>query len=267
MRNKRAEFDSTDTVQDISLSDAFKFLASMDKNSLKSVQLVLALHAAVDFVHCQGAGVGIVQRAECAATGIIKMQLIPDQERKYGFSREKLVVENIKTPARAYMLAVVRALNLAKGTIKRHSSKAARVQKVTVYSNSPKVVETINHHIKHAPTSLNNVTSTNDRLMIKRVVTGARKLSRQGLEISIVGSSGECKRWERARKLAMQKGRQACRSRRQLQRTRVNGLLGEDKETGEDKKIGEDKEIKGDGIPEGTFDLVIRTKDVPKMLH
>ncbi|KAL9078421.1 MAG: hypothetical protein Q9157_002649 [Trypethelium eluteriae] len=147
----------------------------MDEDSSKTAQLVLALHTAVDYVYCQGAGVGIVQRAECAVTGIDKKQVIPDQEHKYGFSREKLVVENIKTPARAHMLALVHALGLANGTIKRHSSQATKVQKVAVYSDSFKIVESINHHIKHAPTSLAEVKSTNDRLMIKRVGMGKGK--------------------------------------------------------------------------------------------
>ena len=71
------------------------------------IQLVLVLHTAVDYVYCQGAGIGVVQQTECATTGIIKNQLIPGQERKYGITRENFVVENIKTVERAQMLALV----------------------------------------------------------------------------------------------------------------------------------------------------------------
>jgi len=106
----------------------------------KPTQLVLVLHTAVDYVYHQGAGIGVVQRAECAMTGIIKNQLIPGQERKYDITRENLVVENIKTAGRAQMLALVHALGLARGTIKRGCPNAVQLQKVTVFSDSPKVV-------------------------------------------------------------------------------------------------------------------------------
>ncbi|KAL9088904.1 MAG: hypothetical protein Q9165_005961 [Trypethelium subeluteriae] len=227
----------------------------MDENRSKTPQVVLALHIAVDCVYRQGAGIGIVQRAECAATGTIKRQPILDQERKYGFSREDLAVENIKTHARAHIIALVHALGLARGTIKRRSSLATKVQKVAVYSDSLKVVELINHHIKHAPASLANVKSTNDRSMIKRVIIAAQKLSRQGLEVLIAGSSGNGKGWARARILARQKGRQACKSRRQVQRTDIN------------RPSEEQEEIAGGRTLEGTFELAIRSKNVPILRH
>ncbi|KAI9677943.1 MAG: hypothetical protein M1822_008051 [Bathelium mastoideum] len=227
----------------------------MDENSLESFQLVLALHTVVDYINRQGAGLGIVQQAEYAATDIFEKQLIPDQELKYGFNAEKLVFENIRSPARAHMLALVHALGLAKRTIKRYSLQTTKVQKIQVYSDSSEVVQTVNHHISHAPTSLANVTSTYDRLMVRRVVTKAQQLSRQGFKVYITDSGEKSKGWERARVIARQKGRQACKSRRQSQRTHIGQPLKEQKEVG-------DK-----GTPKGTFELVIRTKDTPTLLH
>ena len=192
--------------------------------------------------------VGIVQQAKCAATGNIEKQSIPDQERKYGFNREKLVAHNIKTSARAHMLALGRALSLAHRTIKRHSSKATQVQKLVVYSDSPKVVEIINHHIKHAPASLANATSANDRSLIKRVITRARKLSRQGFEVSIADSKWEGKEWERARIMACLEGRQACRSPTPVRMAHTH------------RPAEEQQEIGGERIPERTFELAIRPR-------
>ena len=87
--------------------------SAMDEIRSKPIQLVLVLHTAVDYLYRQGAGIGVVQRAECATTGIIKNQVIPGQERKYGVTRENLVVENIKSAGRAQMLALVHALGMA----------------------------------------------------------------------------------------------------------------------------------------------------------
>ena len=110
----------------------------------KPIQFVLVLHTVVDYLYRQGAGMGIVQRAECATTGIINNHLIPGQERKYDIARENLVVENFKTAGRAQMLALVHALGLAHGTIKRGCPNAVQPQRVTVFSDSLKVVQTIN---------------------------------------------------------------------------------------------------------------------------
>jgi ribonuclease HI len=214
----------------------------------KPTQLVLVLHTAVDYVYRQGAGIGVVQRAECATTGIIKNQLIPGQKRKYGITRENLVVENIKTAGRAQMFALVHALGLAHGTIKRGCPKAVQLQKVTVFSDSPKVVQTINHHIKYAPDSLRDAASTNDRSIIKRVIAGVRRLSRRGLEVAIAVPSGKDKAGGKARTMARQRGRKAYRSRRRLR-------------LAHDNSVEEQEEAAGD---QGTFELIIRAKESPR---
>jgi len=189
----------------------------------KAIQLVLVLHTAVDYVYAQGVGIGLVQRAECATTGIIKNDIIQTEERKYSIKRENFAVENVKTPERALMLALLHALGLACSTIKRRP-KTVQLQKVTILSSSPTIVQIVNHHIKHAPKSLEDVASTNDRLMIKRVVAGVRRLSHHGLEvsISIAVFDREDEIGETARTMARQRGRKACRSRRQLRLTQNN---------------------------------------------
>lgn len=185
----------------------------------KSIQLVLALYTGVDYVHGQGAGIGVVQRAECATTGILKHQQIPCQERRYGYKRKSLVVENIKTSSRAKMLALVHALDLAHDTIKRGYHKAIQLRKVVVFSDADAtmVVQTVHHHIEHNPDSLRDVARTNDRLMIKRVIDRVQRLTRHGLEVTITVSNREHKAGKRAKTMARQRGSKACRSRRRLQ--------------------------------------------------
>ncbi|ERF75586.1 hypothetical protein EPUS_04566 [Endocarpon pusillum Z07020] len=198
----------------------------------------------MDYVYCQGAGTGVVQQTGCATRGIIQNQLIPGQERKYSVTRENLVVEQIKTVERAQMLALVYALGLAHGTIKRDCPKVFQLQKGTIFSESPKVVQTIKHHIKYAPDSLGDVTSTNDRSIIKRVIAGVHRLSRRGLEVAIAISSEKAKAGKKARKMARQRGRKACRSRHRLRLAHTN-------------LVEEQEEATGD---QGTFELVTRAK-------
>lgn len=168
----------------------------------KPIQLTLVLHTAVDYLYHQGAGIGILQRAQCTKTGIIKNQILPVQQRKYGIKSEKFVVENIETSGRAQMLALMHALGLAYGTIKRGCPKAVQVKRVTVFSDSPKVVRTINYHIKHRLESFPNIASTNDYLVIKRVITKVRRLSSLGLEVAIVVFNGKDKAEGKARTIA-----------------------------------------------------------------
>ena len=146
------------------------------------------------------------------------------------------------------MLAVVYALGLARGTIKRGCSKAAQIRQVTVFSDLLKAVQTINYHIKHAPESLQNVASTNDSSMIKRVITRVRELSRLGLEVAVATSSGKDKAEGKARTIARQNGRKACKSRRWLQ-------------LAHDHVVEEQEEAVGD---EETYELAVRPKDSPK---
>lgn len=161
------------------------------------------------------------------------------------FTRENLVVENVKTAERAQMLGLVHALGLAHGTIKQGFSKAMHPQKVTVFSTSIKTVQTINHHIKHDSNSLQDVVSTNDRSLIKRVIAGVHRLSRCGLEVVLTISNGKDKAAQKARTLARQRGRKAWKSRR---RPRL----------AHDYSIEERAEAAGD---QETFELAIRAKE------
>jgi predicted MarR family transcription regulator len=205
----------------------------------KAIQLVLVLHTAVDYVYAQGVGISLVQRAECATTGIIKNDIIQTEERKYSIKRENFTVENIKTPNRALMLALLHALGLARGTIKRHCSKTVQLQEVTIHSSSPAIIQIVNHHIKHAPKSLEDVASTNDRSMIKRVVAGVRKLSHYGLKVSIAVFGTEDETGKTAWTMARQRGRKACRSRLQLR------LASDDTSTEAQHTVGDEAALEG----------------------
>lgn len=183
----------------------------------------LVLHTAVDHFLGQGAGIGVVLRAESTTTCIKDPRIAP-QERKYGFTRKSLVLQNVKTVARVQMLAILHALGLAKSVIKGRCSntKVDDVTNVDVIGDSRWVVEKVNHHLKLGVESLEEVASTNDRSMIGRIVVAVRKMSRRGVEVSIAVHQSEDRSKEiaRARTMARQRGRKACKSRRRLQAAR-----------------------------------------------
>lgn len=179
-------------------------------------RLSLVLHTAIDFVPLQGIGIGIVQRAP---TGAARNNIIPIEKRKYSVKRCQFSAENVKTRERAYMFAILHAMGLARGTIKRRCTTTLRIQKVMVLCGSSTVVDLVNFHRDHGPESLERVISTNDRSMVKRVLTGIRELSRRGVDVAITedGQESSSKETIKAKTMARQKGRKACRSRRQVQ--------------------------------------------------
>jgi hypothetical protein len=181
----------------------------MPKSIPTSQRHALNLHTAVDFVRAQGVGIGIVQHAT-PSTGIV--------ERKLGITRDHFTRENVKTPRRAHMLTILHALGLARGTVKRHG---IQVQKVTVFCNEATVCRQITWYISHGVKALEeDVASANDRAMIKRVVVAVRELTKRGIEISVVLAEAENENKEAAKtkRLARQKGRKACQSRRRVRK-------------------------------------------------
>ncbi len=177
----------------------------------------LVLHTAVDFVHKQGIGIGIIQRAPTGAGRNNNMSM---EQRKYSVKRNQFTAENVKTKERAHMFAMLHAMGLARGTIKRWRTKTLRIEKVTVLCGSSAVVDLVNFHRDHGPESLEKMTSANDRAMVKRVLAGLRQLLRRGVEVAIAedGQESSSKETMKTKTMARQKGTTACRSRRQAQR-------------------------------------------------
>jgi hypothetical protein len=191
-------------------------MSDMPHTTPVAPELSLVLHTAIDFLHRQGIGIGIVRRAPIGAA---RNNIIPITKRKYSVKGSLFTAENVKTPKRAYMFAIILAMGLARGTIKRRCTKTLKIQKVTVLCESSAVVELVKFHRDKAPESLDSVISTNDRAMIKRVLTGVQELSRRGVDVVIAedGLETGSKETMRVETMARQKGTKACRSRRQAQ--------------------------------------------------
>ena len=88
---------------------------------------------------------------------------------------------------------------------------------VTVLCGSSTVVDLVSFHRDHGPENLERVMGSNDRSMVKRVLIGIRGLSRRGVDVAIAedGQESSSKETIKAKKMARQKRRKACRSHRQ----------------------------------------------------
>ncbi|KAK4503076.1 hypothetical protein PRZ48_006503 [Zasmidium cellare] len=190
------------------------------------LQATLQISIAVDFVHSQGVGIGITQKATTPTarvdTGCI--QATTTEEINLGIPRERMATEGIKTALNARLLAILHALGLARRTIRKQGVRSKpQIRRVELVCDSEKVVEMVKHHVEHAPESYEGVKG---RKLVKKVVAGVERLSRWGLRVSLVvaGRNGRDKIAARARTLARQKGSKACRDRRRhLQQARNIG--------------------------------------------
>jgi hypothetical protein len=189
--------------------------SNMEATSKTAVQTTLVLYTAVDHLHRGGAGIGITQHAECTTVRHSKKHRLPAREAKYSICGQDFQKKNIKTAPRAEMLAMQHALGLARSTIKEGIPRGFNLQWIKLFSEAWYVVQLVNHHRERGPKSLSEVTSTNDREMIKRVLSAIKKVSRLGLDITISVAEKGDRAGAKVRTLARQKG---CKSRRSRHR-------------------------------------------------
>ena len=199
----------------------------MTENILSALPQVqdLVFYTATEHVPRKGCAIGIVQRSACATTGItIKNDAVPGLERSYGFPRKSQQTEKVETANRARMLTVIKALTLAYETIERRLPDSIQLRQVTVFHESPEIVQLLGYRIEYRLSSLRAVKNSDDHQMIKRVITKVRPLVRSGVDVVIaVSPEGKDEAGERAKEMAREKARQACRRRR---RPRCCGTAG-----------------------------------------
>ncbi|KAK3621896.1 hypothetical protein LTR56_013414 [Elasticomyces elasticus] len=184
-----------------------------------AADFVLVSHVAVDYVHAQGPGIGIVQQLIRESARTPTRSIIKVKKQKYGIRPQYFMAENVKTFKRAHMLGLLHTLGLACSTTTDPKSGLSHVGSVRVIFASPAAAATvrlIKHHIENAPESLEDVVSTNDQMMIKRVVAAVRKLAKHVPAVSIDVAASKDLAAAKAATMAKQKGRKACRSRARL---------------------------------------------------
>lgn len=89
------------------------------------------------------------------------------------------------------MLDMLHGMGLALSTIERKDLSAEQISDIQLVCNSPSLTRSLKGHIMNGPTSLGDLTSTNDRLMVKRVLANVRKLTRRGFRVTLTAASGE----------------------------------------------------------------------------
>ena len=144
------------------------------------------LKPAVDHIGKQGAGIGIVLEIESRAGSATTAHGMA-AERKFGFTKEGLVAQNIQGAQRAQMLAISHALGLAKSIIKRGlpEIRIGELRKVTVLVQYAQVAESISDHVLRSSDGLEDIEGVHDRVMMKRVLNGIRKVACRGVQVDI----------------------------------------------------------------------------------
>ncbi|KAK3633351.1 hypothetical protein LTR56_013334 [Elasticomyces elasticus] len=165
--------------------DALRFylsdISGMANRHSTAANFVLVSHVAVDYVHAQGLGIGIVQQVIRESARTPTRSIIKVKKQKYGIKAQYFTPENVKTFRRAHMLGLLHSLGLACSIITDSKSGFNHVGSVRVIFASPAAAATvrlIKHHIENGPESLEDVVSTDDQMMIKRVVAAVRKLAK-----------------------------------------------------------------------------------------
>ncbi|KAK5741369.1 hypothetical protein LTR17_004076 [Elasticomyces elasticus] len=187
----------------------------MANRDSRAADFVMVSHVAVDYVHAQGLGIGIVQQLIRESARMPTRSIIKVKKQKYGIKPQYFTAENVKTFGRAHMLGLLHSLGLACSTTTDPTRGFSHVGFVRVVFASPAAAATvrlIKHHIENAPESLEDVISTDDQLMIKRVVAAVRKLAKHVPAVSIDVAALKDPAAAKAATMAKQKGRKACRS-------------------------------------------------------
>jgi hypothetical protein len=213
----------------------------------------LILHIVVDFGRKPGIGNGIIQRA---ATNATRTSSLPAEEHGHGIERSQVGSKNVKTPERAHMFALILAMGVARSTLKRRCINA---QNVAVLCSLPE-----------GATSLENVVSKEDRLMIKRVLACVQRLSRYGVRVSVVneGEEGSAEEAARVKMIAHHRKKRACRRRRHGRRilSANVGMAYDEEEDGESDGDGDGERVEeesGVNNGEGQSPFVMEGSDEP----
>jgi hypothetical protein len=179
-----------------------------------------------------------------AQTGLVFFQR--KEGLKHGIERGQVRAKDVKTLERARVFALIRAMRIARIAFKRASDTIrTKVLTVTVFCSMPVVVGLINHHRTHKSKSLESVVSPEDRSMVKEVLECVRRLSRYNVNVSVVadGEEGSTVCAARAKGLAHQRKKKACRRHRRERRT-VSANVGAADQEEED----EGSDTVGNGI-------------------
>lgn len=192
-------------------------ILSLKQISPDTEKVTLVLNVAIDYVARQGVGIGITLRAESSKTGNHVRGIFGKKEKKewrQGITHDRFAAENIATSSRAHMLAFCRAMGIARQTLRQDPVKAARTNMIKIASASSTAVDMVRSHLPDGPGLLQDVEPVQDRRMIGAVLAGIKKLEKLGLEVEIThDNSGHM---VKATKIAKQKGRKACQSRRKF---------------------------------------------------
>ncbi|EGP90094.1 uncharacterized protein MYCGRDRAFT_91065 [Zymoseptoria tritici IPO323] len=161
--------------------------SSVPAQRKEAVRLEVVVHAEVDYSNRHGLGIGLVQQVKGVEDNDQNVgKISKESEKTQGIKGDNFAAENVKTRERARMLAILHALGMAHSTATKDASvNSSQVTKIRVLTGSAEVVKTVNYHVDNAPSSLEEITNPNDRVMIRKVIKAVKRTSRRGISVSI----------------------------------------------------------------------------------
>ncbi|MCJ1324055.1 hypothetical protein MMC10_000717 [Thelotrema lepadinum] len=200
-------------------------------------QLSLVLHTAVSYIPDEGAGIGIVQEAECARLGTICTighQAIAVAERKHEFGYTRQQLEKGLTVERLHMLAMIHALCLAGKAARRIQREGCyELRGVVVFCESAEVVGMVNEFLNWPGIVRENEKASRDGEFLYNVGTGVGGLAGRGLRVAIRVSEGNEEAEGQAKRVVGITSNASCRALRACKR---KGMLGP-----KDKKLVQER--------------------------
>jgi len=153
---------------------------------LDAPRSILVVHTAVYYNPCQGLGVGLVQRVACAKTGKTKTDIMETQKQGVKVGREEFAASKKNQHARADMLALLKALHLARATIKKRWPETVAPTTVVILLGRPckEIMEIITHHIEHGPESYKSLQNPH-RSTVKQIIKRIHQIRGAGFKVSV----------------------------------------------------------------------------------
>lgn len=152
---------------------------------------VLVVHTAVDYYWSQGLGVGLLQRVACAKTGKTKSDVLATQKQAVKVRVEEFAASKRNPQRRADMIALLKALHMARSTVKKNAwlkpDEAPTTVMILLGCPCKELMKVVTHHIEFGPESYKSLQEP-DRTTVKHIIKRIHQIRRAGLKVTVTMS-------------------------------------------------------------------------------
>lgn len=147
---------------------------------------VLVVHTAVSYQRVQRLGIGLIQRIACARTGKTKDWILPSRKQGLKIRVEEFAAPQRHSHRRAEAIALLKALDLARSTVKKNTwlKTVAPTVRVFLGRACKDILEVITHHIEHEPESYKSLQEPH-RSTVEKIINRIHQIRRAGFKVSV----------------------------------------------------------------------------------